>query len=370
MPNGVHGFWRETHLEIAYNITTQGFEIVDQGCLLTAGDPESACLNIDPLQRITPSAAQSQGLHSVLQMIVRCLAEQPDIALTRIWLIGPGDICTSCPMQSVCPDQTRCLHLVASAGNPLIEAGFGDGAREDWTRINGHFQRIPLNTPFKLGHIATTGAPIRIRIQEEGGEQLWISRPDWVKAQRIRNFAGQPIIFKGEALGMLAVFSRTELSEREFGWLRAFADQAAVAISTVQITEQVTALNTSAVAMAERWRAVFEKSAIGVALTDVNSRFLIVNRAYERLLGYTEEELRKLSFFDITPEEFRESNRRLVTELWAGNREQYELEKPYRRKDGGLVWVRLHASIVQGTASVPRFAIALCDVITVGMLVY
>ncbi len=310
---------------------------------------------------VTPS--QSQELHSVLQMLVRGLAEQPDIALTRIWLIGPGDICRSCPMLSVCPNQTRCLHLVASAGNPLIEASSGDGAREDWTRINGHFQRIPLNPPFKLGHIATTDAPIHIRIQE-GGEQLWLSRPDWVKAQKIRNFAGQPLIFKGEVLGMLAVFSRTELSEREFGWLRAFADQAAVAISTVQITEQVTALNTSVVAMAERWRAVFEKSAIGVALTDVNSRFLIVNRAYEKLLGYTEEELRKLSFFDITPEEFRESNRRLVTELWAGNREQYELEKPYRRKDGGLVWVRLHASIVQGTASVPRFAMALCEDIT------
>src|SRR5213080_3682931 len=105
---------------------------------------------------VTPS--QSQELHSVLQMLVRGLAEQPDIALTRIWLIGPGDICRSCPMLSVCPNQTRCLHLVASAGNPLIEAGSGDGAREDWTRINGHFQRIPLNPPFKLGHIATTDA--------------------------------------------------------------------------------------------------------------------------------------------------------------------------------------------------------------------
>ncbi len=124
------------------------------------------------------------------------------------------------------------------------------------------------------------------------------------------------------------------------------------------------ALNTSVTAMAEQWRAVFEKSAIGVALTDVNSRFLVVNRAYEKLLGYTEEELRKLSFFDITPEEFRGSNLGLATELWSGKREQYELEKPYRRKDGSLVWVRLHASIVQGTASVPRFAMALCEDIT------
>jgi len=128
--------------------------------------------------------------------------------------------------------------------------------------------------------------------------------------------------------------------------------------------ENFVALNPSVAAMAEQWRAVFEKSAIGVALTEVNGRFLVVNRAYERLLGYTEEELRKLSFFDITPEEFRESNRGLAADLWTGNRDLYELEKPYRRKDGSLVWVRLHASIVQESASAPRFAMALCEDIT------
>jgi formate hydrogenlyase transcriptional activator len=321
-------------------------------------------LNIDTLQRVILAVGQSQGLDSVLQKIVQCLADEPDVALARIWLIAPGDICTSCPMQSVCPDRARCLHLVASAGNPFIEPGSEDGALEDWTRINGHFQRIPLNTSFKVGHIATTGAPIHLLIQDAGSEQPWLSRPDWVKAQKIRSFAGQPLICKGEVLGVLAVFSRTELSEREFGWLRVLADHAAVAISTVQMSDQITALNTSVTAMAERWRAVFEKSTIGVALTDVNGRFLVVNRAYERLLGYTEPELQKLSFFDITPEEFRESNRGLATELWAGKREQYQLEKPYRRKNGSLVWVRLHASTVPGTATVPRFALALCEDIT------
>jgi formate hydrogenlyase transcriptional activator len=318
--------------------------------------------------RLSPEAyfriAQSQGRHPVLQMIVRGLAEQPDIALARIWLLGPGDICTACPMLNACPDQTRCLHLVASAGNPLVAAGIGDGAREDWARINGQFQRIPLNSSLKLAHMATTGAPIHLRIQEDGREQLWISRPDWVKAQKIHSFVCQPLRSKGDIHGMLAVFSRTELSEREFGWLRAFADQAAIAVSPVQIAQPAAVRNTNVSAMAEQWRAVFEKSAIGVALTDANSRFLVVNRAYEKLLGYTEEELRKLSFFDITPEGFRESNHGLVTELWAGERDQYELEKPYRRKDGRLVWVRLHASIVQETASMPRFAMALCEDIT------
>ena len=46
----------------------------------------------------------------------------------------------------------------------------------------------------------------------------------------------------------------------------------------------------------ERWRAVFENSAIGVALTDLSGRFLFTNSAYQKMLGYTEEELLKLTF--------------------------------------------------------------------------
>jgi PAS domain S-box-containing protein len=316
-------------------------------------------LKIDSLQGIILAVAQSQSLDPVLQMIAGGLAEQPQIVLARIWLIGPGDICPSCPMQSVCRDQARCLHLVASAGNPLRETGAQE--REDGTRVHGHFQRLPLNPSGKLGRVVTSGEPIQMRLHGEDGEQLGLSRPDWVKAQKIRSFASQPLIFRGQILGALDVFSPTELSPHEFGWLRTFADHAAVAVTSAETTEQITALNTQVTAMAERWRSVFEKSAIGVALSDVNGRFLVVNRAYENVLGYTQEELRKLSFFDITPEEFRESNRALSAELWAGSREQYQLEKPYRRKDGSLTWVRLHASLVPSVGSTPRFALALCE---------
>ncbi|MBZ5561118.1 MAG: sigma 54-interacting transcriptional regulator [Acidobacteriia bacterium] len=321
-------------------------------------------MKIASLQRIILATAESESVDAVLQMIVRGLAEEPEVALSRIWLMAPGDICKSCLMQSICPDQTRCLHLVASAGNPLTDHSPEDGALEDWTRINGHFQRIPLNAPSKLGHLATMGSPIHLRVEDVGKEQSAFFRPDWVKAQNIRTLVGQPLIFKGEVLGVLAVFSRTDLRETDSGWLQAIADHAAAAISTSQAAKQITALHTSLTAMAERWRAVFEKSAIGVALTDESGRFLDVNRAYEKVLGYTEEELRKLSFFDITPEEFRESNRALATELWAGHLGQYQFEKPYRRKDGNLVWVRLHASIVPGTGGTPRFAMALCEDIT------
>ncbi|HEX5410681.1 MAG TPA: sigma 54-interacting transcriptional regulator [Terriglobia bacterium] len=321
-------------------------------------------MDVDSFQKISLAEAQSHGLDAVLQKIVQSLADNPDIALTRIWLIGPGDLCASCAMKSMCPDQTRCLHLVASAGKPLKEQGRGEAAQDEWSRINGHFRRIPLNAPFKVSHVATMGGPIHIRMQEGAGAQLWISRMEWVEAQRIRSFAGLPIIFHGEVLGVLAVFSRVELSDRELGWLQGFAERAAEAISKVETAGQVIALRTSVTALEERWRSVFERSAIGVAFSDERGRFLDVNPAYQKILGYSEQELRKLSFYDITPDEFRESNRSLATELWTGRTQQYQFEKPYRRKDGSLVWVLLHASLVPGTGNVPRFAMALCEDIT------
>src|SRR4029077_20812442 len=96
----------------------------------------------------------------------------------------------------------------------------------------------------------------------------------------------------------------------------------------------------------ERWRSVFENSAIGVALTDLDGRFLATNPVYQKMVGYSDEELRALSFVDLTQEDDRESNWALATELLEGKRQQFQIEKRYRRKDGRLIWVRNNVSLV------------------------
>ncbi|MGA3091010.1 MAG: PAS domain S-box protein [Terriglobales bacterium] len=114
----------------------------------------------------------------------------------------------------------------------------------------------------------------------------------------------------------------------------------------------------------ERWRSVFENSAIGVALTDLNGRFLAANPVYEAMLGYTEQELLKLSFLDITEAEYFEANRKLIGELLTGEREHFQIEKQYRRKNGSLMWVRDTVSLVPGTERLPRFLMSLSEDIT------
>jgi PAS domain S-box-containing protein len=114
----------------------------------------------------------------------------------------------------------------------------------------------------------------------------------------------------------------------------------------------------------ERWRSVFENSAVGVALTDMNGCFLATNHVYQMMVGYTEEELHALRFLDITHEDYREGNWALIAELIEGKRRQFQIEKTYRRKDGSLIWVRNNVSLVPGTERVPQFIMALAEDIT------
>jgi formate hydrogenlyase transcriptional activator len=126
------------------------------------------------------------------------------------------------------------------------------------------------------------------------------------------------------------------------------------------IPENVDALRHSE----KRWRSVFENSAIGVALTDLNGRFLATNPTYQKMLQYSDAEFRTLSFLDITYEDYRDDNWRLMSELVEGKRDQFIIEKQYRRKDGSSVWVRNNVSLIPDHEGKPGIVMALSEDIT------
>jgi transcriptional regulator with GAF, ATPase, and Fis domain len=174
--------------------------------------------------------ANERSLEPLLSLVVRRLAERPPIALARIWLLGPGDICPACPMRAECPDQTTCLHLAASAGRPSVESG------EDWSRLDGHFRRFPLGVR-KVGQIAATGRAIVI--PDVVADHAWIARPDWARREGIRGFHGQPIIQRGEVLGVLALFDRIRVPDEARSWLRILADHLGAAIANARAFEEI-----------------------------------------------------------------------------------------------------------------------------------
>jgi len=113
-----------------------------------------------------------------------------------------------------------------------------------------------------------------------------------------------------------------------------------------------------------RWRSVFDNSAIGVVLLDTTGRVLATNATYQQMLGYSESEFETLSLLEVTHEDYRDYNLTLFTELLEGKRDQYQIEKQYRHKDGTLVWVRNSVSIVPGNENTPRLILALSEDIT------
>lgn len=98
----------------------------------------------------------------------------------------------------------------------------------------------------------------------------------------------------------------------------------------------------------QRWRATFENSAIAMMMADFAGRIFAANQAYRKMLGYTESELYRLKFLDITHEEDRAANLRLVKELQDKKRQQFQIEKRYRCKNGTVLWVRSNATLVPG----------------------
>ncbi|MBI4642095.1 MAG: sigma 54-interacting transcriptional regulator, partial [Candidatus Tectomicrobia bacterium] len=188
----------------------------------------------ESLKGLLLDMAQERSVARLLQMIVSRLAERPHIALARIWLIQPGDICLSCPLRAECPDQTSCLHLVASAGHSLAEQG------ADWSRISGDFRRIPLGIQ-KVGHVAATSEAVLVEDIRQDSD--WIARPEWAQREEIRGFGAQPFVYKGEILGVLAVFTRippvTRPRQEGMIWLRMIADHAAAAIANARAFEKI-----------------------------------------------------------------------------------------------------------------------------------
>lgn len=94
-------------------------------------------------------------------------------------------------------------------------------------------------------------------------------------------------------------------------------------------------------------KELFKNLRDGVVTVDFNGRILGTNKAMERIIGYSEEELKKLTYNDITPEKWHDVEARIVQEqtLKRGYSDIYE--KEYRKKDGTIIPVELNTYILR-----------------------
>ena len=104
-----------------------------------------------------------------------------------------------------------------------------------------------------------------------------------------------------------------------------------------------------------RWRTMFEKSPVGIVLRDADHRYMAANPAFQQMVGYSEQELARLTPLDITHEDDRTATERTLAEFRAGVRQSAEKEKRFRHKDGSVVWAMLSTFCIPEAGPAPAF---------------
>ena len=167
-------------------------------------------------------------------------------------------------------------------------------------------------------------------------------------APDIRFYAGMPIRApEGLPIGTLCVIDRRprELGERELGILRGHAALVERELlhraAAIAARKQVEASRSAANDSESLFRSVFELAPIGIAIVDLEGRFVRVNRALCEIVGYSVDELALLSFQDITHPGDLSADLDLLDRLVAGDIPEYRLEKRYIKKSGAELWIHL-----------------------------
>lgn len=97
-----------------------------------------------------------------------------------------------------------------------------------------------------------------------------------------------------------------------------------------------------------RFRAAFEKSAVGLTMLNEQGRYINVNARMCKITGYSRDELLSMSVLDITISEDIEREKALLKSMLQGAETSATREKRYIHKDGSIVYVRVSSSIVVG----------------------
>jgi|TARA_B100000700_G_scaffold135888_1_gene151807 diguanylate cyclase (GGDEF)-like protein/PAS domain S-box-containing protein len=110
---------------------------------------------------------------------------------------------------------------------------------------------------------------------------------------------------------------------------------------------------------------MFEKTfhycAVGLAHVGIDGTFIRVNKKLCEFLDYSDQELTKLTFQDLTAPDHLDEDLDQLERLLEGQIDNYSIEKRYIRRDGKRVWAKLTVSLVRDDSNNPDYFISVVE---------
>jgi diguanylate cyclase (GGDEF)-like protein/PAS domain S-box-containing protein len=114
----------------------------------------------------------------------------------------------------------------------------------------------------------------------------------------------------------------------------------------------------------KRFKAIFDQAPIAMALLDAQGHPTLSNLPLSKMVGYSNDELSKMTFSDFTYPEDVDKDLNQFAELMEGKIAKYNMEKRYVHKDGHLIWANLFVTILRDEHGLPQEVIGMAEDIT------
>ncbi|CAN5795349.1 hypothetical protein BH23ACT11_BH23ACT11_10650 [soil metagenome] len=276
------------------------------------------------------------------------------------------------------PDQESVMKLVVERSRELTDA---DGAVIEMIEGDELVYRAASGTGEK--HVglrlqlssSISGECVRSKEILRSDDTHLDARVDQAAVRRTgaRSLIVVSLYHRQEIVGVLKVFSEQThaFGSRDVDTLQLMAGLIAAAMShTAEFDAKQTLLDERTASLMkireseERFRTIFEGAASGIAILDLNGHITQSNPELQAMLGYSGRELEGMNFSTVTYPDDLQNNLEIHLELVSGERDGYELEKRYVRRDGSIVWARLKASLIRNAEGAPLFTIGMVEDIT------
>ncbi|UKP00526.1 ATP-binding protein [Nostoc sp. UHCC 0870] len=198
-------------------------------------------------------------------------------------------------------------------------------------------------------------------------QELFVS---YLSLFNVMSLLSTPIWVEDRLLGILCYEHCAEVREwtvEEEYFAGAIADFVSLAIEARERNATQEALKKSEA----QFRAIFERSSVGIGLIDIKAKIVDVNAALCQMLGYSREELFGKCFTDyiFQTKEDLDNYKQLFVEICTDIQEfdgakHVEIERGFLHKNGNLVWTKLSISVMPGFDGEPELLLVIVKDIT------